>query len=959
MLADMAAVGCGGLGSSGSQGRVQGSLPFQPSALCSASTPPKLLPQFHQGESPSFRDRSLDGEGSRRTGSSNSRVLQPGLCDYESFGGVEAHYRPFGPEPDGGVHQVPHGDTTFGSQVDQDRGLGSVHRSQGRIPAGSSTSGIQAVLEVCGAGPGPSVSGPSFRPDHVSAGFYEGDGSNLSHHASSGVPNVEVPRRLVDPGQLPGSGHPGQGFPFKFVFLSRYKDQPREVEPCTNADSFVPRDEHSDFSFEGFSDRGEDSEVPPSVGGILLISPPAGHTLEEPPRENVLSINAYPGVKTQNSIPSTLPEKKLGLPGRQSDDPVRRFLFGGSSVVVRSLQSDPRGTTGVPHTGLPSVHGCLGSGLGRHLGPPSGIRPLVSLSAGTFHQSQGASGSPSSHRVLPRQHLPADCGVVLRQCHSSGVSAQFRGDKVSDTQCSRSTDSPLLRGESDHHPPTVHPGSDERDSRCIEPITSGSGGRVVSQSPSVRGGSETLALQCGPFRHGSQQQAPSLLFPSPRPSLYRDGRYAPRMGTPGGVRVSPLCHGPTGLGETASVQRYYHDSDSSLLAPTPLVPGASGAASGGSGEAARQSRSAQTTALPSRSPEPPRASADGMATLQRAARAQGFSKAVAQQLAHCRRRSTRVMYQARWATYRTWCRTEGHSISRPSIPKVADFLLYLRRKKGLSVSAISGYRSMLSAVFRFHLPEISSHQVLRDLIRSFSLERPAAVSRVPPWDLSLVLDFLRSEAFEPLAQLSLRELTKKTIFLLSLATARRVGELQAIHKVVSFQGEDAHLSFLPEFRAKTESEANPLPRSFVVRSLKDFVGDLEDELLLCPVRALRCYLQRTERLQPHPRSLFVSPRSSWRPLSKNAVSFFLREVITQAYASGSTPGPSTRPRAHSIRGMATSTAFLRNHPVRKVLEAACWRSPSVFTSFYLKDVQFSSQEGFGLGPFVAAGSVVT
>ena len=47
-----------------------------------------------------------------------------------------------------------------------------------------------------------------------------------------------------------------------------------------------------------------------------------------------------------------------------------------------------------------------------------------------------------------------------------------------------------------------------------------------------------------------------------------------------------------------------------------------------------------------------------------------------------------------------------------------------------------------------------------------------------------------------------------------------------------FAGDDIHLSYLPEFRAKTESKAKPLPRSFVVRSLKDFVGSMEDELVL-------------------------------------------------------------------------------------------------------------------------------
>ena len=66
----------------------------------------------------------------------------------------------------------------------------------------------------------------------------------------------------------------------------------------------------------------------------------------------------------------------------------------------------------------------------------------------------------------------------------------------------------------------------------------------------------------------------------------------------------------------------------------------------------------------------------------------------------------------------------------------------------------------------------------------------------------------------------------KVLFLLSLATAKRVSELQAISMWVTFQGDDLSLSYLPEFGAKTESECNPLPHSFLVRSLVNFVGDL-------------------------------------------------------------------------------------------------------------------------------------
>ena len=50
--------------------------------------------------------------------------------------------------------------------------------------------------------------------------------------------------------------------------------------------------------------------------------------------------------------------------------------------------------------------------------------------------------------------------------------------------------------------------------------------------------------------------------------------------------------------------------------------------------------------------------------------------------------------------------------------------------------------------------------------------------------------------------------------MLALEMAKRVGELQALSSPVAFRGLDLSLSYLPEFVAKTESERNPLPRSF-------------------------------------------------------------------------------------------------------------------------------------------------
>ena len=131
--------------------------------------------------------------------------------------------------------------------------------------------------------------------------------------------------------------------------------------------------------------------------------------------------------------------------------------------------------------------------------------------------------------------------------------------------------------------------------------------------------------------------------------------------------------------------------------------------------------------------------------------------------------------------------------------------------------------------------------------------------RPPSWDLSKVLRFLLSDAFESLRDAPLHALTKKVLFLLALATAKRVGELQALSRIVSFVGGDACLSYVPEFVAKSESLSRSIPRSFLVKSLSDFAAGLENDLLLFPVRALHLYLDQTLSLAPSRCRLFVSP----------------------------------------------------------------------------------------------------
>ena len=270
----------------------------------------------------------------------------------------------------------------------------------------------------------------------------------------------------------------------------------------------------------------------------------------------------------------------------------------------------------------------------------------------------------------------------------------------------------------------------------------------------------------------------------------------------------------------------------------------------------------------------------------------------------------------RWSISREWYHNNGHSVACPTLAKVADFLYWLRYTRGLSVSSLCGYRSVLSAVFRFHLPSLSSDPVFRDLLRSFRRSSAERVLRPPAWDLSTVLTYFVSPAFVPLSQASFRALTLKTLFLLALATAKRVGEPQALSSIVTFVAGDACLSYILQFVTKSESLTRSIPRSFLVTSLADFAAGLNTDLKLCPVRALRLYLLQARSLSPGRHRLFVSPRRPSRAMSKNAVSFFLGEVISAAEAARPQVG-SLWP--HDVRRVSTSVAFHRNWSVTSVL----------------------------------------
>ena len=181
-------------------------------------------------------------------------------------------------------------------------------------------------------------------------------------------------------------------------------------------------------------------------------------------------------------------------------------------------------------------------------------------------------------------------------------------------------------------------------------------------SPSILGASSSLAVHHRPVCDFDERSSPSVLLADCGSSVGGHGCHDAVLGRPSGVCLPSLRPTASCAGEGHAIQGSGAHPCGSVLASTPLVSRPFGASGGFPSVPSTAEGSTQTAALPSFPPEPPRASFDCISYIERSARSFGFS-AVAHQLARCRRASTQVNYQAKWAVYRAWCRRHGHSVS--------------------------------------------------------------------------------------------------------------------------------------------------------------------------------------------------------------------------------------------------------------------------------------------------------
>ena len=522
------------------------------------------------------------------------------------------------------------------------------------------------------------------------------------------------------------------------------------------------------------------------------------------------------------------------------------------------------------------------------------------------------------------------------------------GDQVEVALRTRYSPSPMGQGRGDVPSCKAHTRQAECLGRCS--ITSGpnlASGMVTSSSrfpESVRSVGQTDG---GFICHSVEQQVAHFCLPNPRSTGLERGCFDDGL-----AQSVRLCLSSDSPAEASSSQdqvvQVSDPIDSSTLAQPVLVRGPAGPIDRLSTSASDRRRSPQTTTLVTVSLPSGITTASRVAVIEQQLRNQGFSEFVSSRIAQPIRSSSLAIYESKWRAFCGWCDKRKADPFQASVIQIADFLSD-KFQEGKALSTLAGYRTAITKTLaHFRSDNLSENPQLSALLKGFEIARPVTSPKFVEWDLALVLNALMQSPFEPLEKAHLKLLTWKTAFLVMLASARRGGEVHAfLHDRLRWgpRKEYVSLGVDPLFVAKSKLSTEALRAVRIPALGTSLEQSLQDDLVLCPVRALRIYLDRTRDIREGKARLFISySKFKSGDITKATIASWVTKLIRLCYdLSPNTPSGPFKIRAHDIQAVAASMAFLRSVPLKNVMESASWASHNTFTSFYFQDLVEASE----------------
>ena len=393
------------------------------------------------------------------------------------------------------------------------------------------------------------------------------------------------------------------------------------------------------------------------------------------------------------------------------------------------------------------------------------------------HQCAGDESNSSLSITSSSQGKELHCVGVNRQHHSGSVHKASGRDSFHRTH-RRSVESPELVLSTQHTSISeAHTGQVQHSSRPDVPSRQTDLNRVVPESGNSKQDFPDHGLSINrPVRHTSEPQAANICVT--------------HTGSEGAINRCPFdgLESHTRL-RVSTVPSYsscdkqntvipVQDSiDSTSMARQTMVFRAPRSVDVTTGISASNSKPASSAKRQNSASKPGPSSTSRLGIVKQSLRDKQFPSEVAEHVSKARRVSTAKIYDAKWQIFRDWATQRKIDPIQATPQIVADFLTFLFSVKKCQVSTIKGYRSTISNTLKYKTGyNFGSHPVLSELIKSFAIQRPVDRSLAPKWDLAFVLSHMCKAPFEPLDKASLFYLSVKTVFLVTLATARRVSK---------------------------------------------------------------------------------------------------------------------------------------------------------------------------------------
>lgn len=839
--------------------------------------------------------------------------------------------------------KVQNGNSSVNSKGDPAGRLGMYSRSEGCIFSHSNISKPPTFSQVPFRKESISVSSSTVRSNVSPKSVHLGGKGGGSKAQKGGYQSTCLFGRLDPASQVSRRAGGGERSGNATFVFPRVSYQSEEVSSGSFSELGVPRGDHRFEKWANFSVRKEGgvdkvSDFSRKEGTICSstgFSQNSG-TDELLHRSSAIrpSEDAAGSVISHGFLEPSV--SRIGVSGTNRDFLDRPPLMVGESTKFAEGMSYPT------HSEVYTFDNrCVSSRLGGTLSGSASVGQLVSSGQVQSHKLDGdessSVGAPIPVQISDRQ----ECLGTLRQFDSSGIYQQGGGYQVTNSLLSGMGDNDVVHIPQYQAEMLSYPRQEESPRGYAQPQGGDFSNRVDVESRGPARDFQYMGYATsGYFCHNPESSAPTLCVPSARSTGYSSR--CPDMGLERDVSicVPPAIPYPKGITEISGLPREFSHSGCSSVAREPLVSQSSEFKKGGADRVASSEGSA-ASASQSTLPSGIGISEIGCVAIMKSDLVgSGLSETAAARAASACRKSTIKTYDSKLKIFFEWAKDKDIDPRRASLSQIAEFFEFLFLVKNLAARSIRSYRSAIAKIHPgWDGVSVGRNTVLSDMIKAYFIERPPSRKLVPSWNLQLVLSKLCDLPFEPLCKAELKFLTLKTVFLLAMASGRRVSCLHALSVEEGHLRENQSGTTLvpsPGFLAKNES-VNYMSKSIILTKMSR-LSSIPEDRLLCPCRAISYYIKRTAPLRGEVKNLFLCHgRKDHRPASKDTVARWIVEAIRFAYDSASTKDFDNF-HAHDTRSISTSWALFQGVSIQDILEAASWKAESTFSSFYVRDM---------------------